>query len=78
MVIELTEDKDEKGRKVGVQSHLKKDRAAHVDPWHSYSFNLLKGEEKVESLTELTIVESLEESNAVSVINYVNLVELNK
>ena len=33
MVIHLTQAKDEEGRKVGVQAHFKKDRAAHVDLW---------------------------------------------
>ena len=52
---------DEDGRKVGVEAKFLKDRAAHVDPWRTVRFNLLKSEEKMELLTGGIIVGSCEE-----------------
>ena len=43
MVVEFTQAKDEDCRKVGVQAHFKKDRAAHVDPRRTVRFNIEDG-----------------------------------
>ena len=59
MVVHLTQAKDEEGRKVGVQAHFKKDRAAHVDPRRTVRFNLEDGNMKL--LTGGIIVGSCEE-----------------
>ena len=59
MLVHLTQAKDEDVRRVGVQAHFKKDRAAHVDPPRAVRFNLEDGNMKL--LTGGIIVGSSEE-----------------
>ena len=61
MVVRLSHAKDEDDRNVDVEAKFFKDRAAHVDPWRSVRFNLLKEEGKMELFTGGTIVGSCEE-----------------
>ena len=73
MVVRLDHAKDEDGRKVGVEAKFLKDRAAHVDPWRTVRFNLLKGEGKMELLTGGIIVGSCEEGLIQILFNAYNL-----
>ena len=61
------------GRKVGVEAKFLKDRAAHVDPWRTVRFNLLKEEGKMELLTGGIIVGSCEEGLIQILFNAYNL-----